>query len=140
MKRHILKNIMAGIAAVLMVSPAVAGEITYTPVNPNFGGSPFNAAPLLNAANAQNNFEAPPRSSRDSARDFAERLDRAVLSALSRALTGDILDANGNFVAGTFQTGVNTIVVSDQAGGGTIVTITNNETGEVSTIVVPATN
>lgn len=138
------KNYKFGILAwavlvAFWAAPALAGEITYQPVNPNFGGSPFNAAPLLNAANAQNNFDAPPRSARDSSRDFAERLDRAILSALSRSLTSSILDENGNFIAGTFETGINTIVVT---GGGpgqeTQVVVTNNETGQTSTIVIPA--
>ena len=127
-----------GLALAFFAAPVFAGEMVYQPVNPNFGGSPFNGAPLLNSANAQNNFDAPAQSARDSARDFAERLDRAILSALSRALTQDILDENGNFVAGTFQTGINTIVVTELAGGGSQVLITNTETGETSTIVIPA--
>lgn len=118
-------------------SQVSAAEITYQPVNPNFGGNPFNASPLQANAAAQNGFTAPPRSARDSARDFAERLDRSILSRLSRALTNDIIDENGAFVLGTFETGINTIVVQDGGGGNTIVTITNTETGEVTNIEIP---
>ena len=131
------RNLVAVLAFVLLGSPVLAGEITYTPVNPNFGGSPFNGAPLLNSANAINDFEAPPRSARDSARDFADRLARAILSQLSRDLTQGIVNANGDFIAGTFETGVNTIVVTDLTGGGSQVVITNNATGETSTIIIP---
>lgn len=35
-----------------------ASQLTYTPVNPDFGGSPFNGPPLLNEANAQNQYTA----------------------------------------------------------------------------------
>lgn len=113
-----IKNLVAVLAFVLLGSPVLAGEITYTPVNPNFGGSPFNGAPLLNSANAINDFEAPPRSARNSARDFAERLDRAILGQLSRQLAGDIIDDEGNFIVGTIETGVNTITVGEN---GTVV-------------------
>ncbi|MCA9484828.1 MAG: hypothetical protein KC553_13940 [Nitrospina sp.] len=112
------RNLVAVLAFVLLGSPVLAGEITYTPVNPNFGGSPFNGAPLLNSANAINDFEAPPRSARNSARDFAERLDRAILGQLSRQLAGDIIDDEGNFIVGTIETGVNTITVGEN---GTVV-------------------
>ena len=37
---------------------ASAGEPVYKPVNPNFGGNPFNDGILLGTANAQNKFTA----------------------------------------------------------------------------------
>ena len=134
-KKSLILSLIAGV--VFLASPVVAGELTYQPVNPNFGGSPFNGAPLLNSANAVNNFTQPTQNARDSARDFAERLDRAILSQLSRTLTTGLINDDGTFNAGTFQTGVNTIVVGEGAGG-TTVTITNNETGEISVITIPS--
>ncbi len=118
---------------------AGAGELTYVPVNPNFGGNPFNATPLLSNAGAQNGFEAPPRDTRNSAADFAERLDRAILSRLSRSITNNIVNDDGSFEVGTFITGVNTIVV-EEVGSELLVTITNNATGEISVIRVPNLN
>jgi len=136
MKKKFITPMAMILAVTLWVSQSSAGEITYQPVNPNFGGNPFNAAPLLNNASAQNDFSQPAQSRRDSGQDFKERLDRAILSSLSRALTANIVDANGNFVQGTFQSGINTIVV-DETGGSTVVTLTNNETGEISVIEIP---
>lgn len=137
-----IKNLIVTLVLVLLAGPALAGEMTYQPVNPNFGGSPFNGAPLLNSANAINDFEAPARSARDSARDFAERLDRAILSTLARSLTAGIINPKtGLFTEGVFETGINTITVT---GGGTgqetTVVISNNETGETSTIIIPPTD
>lgn len=42
----------------LSLQPVAATELVYTPINPAFGGSPFNGQWLLNSAQAQNKFEA----------------------------------------------------------------------------------
>ncbi|QPJ61510.1 MAG: curli production assembly protein CsgF [Candidatus Nitronauta litoralis] len=136
MKRTIQKTILGMLAVGFFSTQVWAGEIVYTPVNPNFGGSPFNGAYLLSNAGQQNGFEAPPRDARDSAADFVERLDRTILSRLSRALTSDIIAEDGSINTGEFSTGVNTIVVS-QSGGATVVTVTNLITGETTNITIP---
>lgn len=128
----------------LYSSATLAGEITYQPKNPNFGGNPFNAAPLLNSANAQNGFRDPAsiraqqaRAQLTSAQRFAQRLDSAVLSRLTRLLAGQIVDDEGNLVTGgTINTGINTIDVTD-TGTGTLIVITDLVTGEVTTIELP---
>ena len=132
-----IKNLIVTLALVLLAGPALAGEMTYQPVNLNFGGSPFNGAPLLNSANAINDFEAPARSARDSARDFAERLDRAILSRLSSTLTKGLIDDEGNFLFGTFETGLNTIIVGPAPEGGTLIQVIPTGGGEPSTVVIP---
>jgi curli production assembly/transport component CsgF len=120
---------------------AQAAEITYTPLNPNFGGNPFNAAPLMNSAAAQNKFTAP-RAQRatppTAAQRFAQRLDSAILSRLTRQVLGAVFDPiTGELVNGTINTGVNTIDVFTSPNGGTIIQITNTETGEVTVIEAP---
>ncbi|MGZ3259392.1 MAG: curli assembly protein CsgF, partial [Croceibacterium sp.] len=40
-------------------TPALAQDITYQPVDPSFGGNPFNSAHLLGIANAQNKYKDP---------------------------------------------------------------------------------
>lgn len=117
-----------------------AGELTYQPVNPNFGGNPFNAAPLLNSANAQNNFKDPDiaarsRTSQTSAQSFEARLDRAILSQLSRNLVTAAF-GDGTITDGEFDSGINTILIETGVEETTI-TITNNETGEVTIVEVP---
>ena len=127
------------LGAWLGLEQAQAGEITYTPQNPNFGGNPFNAAPLLNNALAINKFTAPPRPRPEpltQAQQFARRLDASVLSRLTRILSGQIVTDEGDIQVGTINTGINTIEVID-TGSGTIIQITNNETGEVTTVEVP---
>ena len=46
-------------AFVLGAVPASAQDITYQPVDPTFGGNPFNSAHLLGVANAQNDYKDP---------------------------------------------------------------------------------
>ncbi|WP_238995824.1 curli assembly protein CsgF, partial [Sphingomonas solaris] len=46
------------VACAAITSPALA-EIVYQPVNPSFGGNPFNSSHLLGIANAQNDYKDP---------------------------------------------------------------------------------
>jgi curli production assembly/transport component CsgF len=129
------------LGAWLGLKQAQAGEILHTPLNPNFGGNPFNAAPLMNSAVAQNGFTAP-RAQRatppTAAERFAQRLDSAVLSQLTRQVLGAVFDPDtGELVNGSVNTGINTIDVFPGPNGGTIIQITNTETGEITTIEVP---
>ena len=122
----------------LVAGNASAGEITYTPVNPNFGGNPFNAAPLLNSANAQNDFDDPSASTGAgiTGRTFADRMDSLILSALARAALGGLTDADGDLIPGTFDTGLSTITITDL--GLTLeIVVTDNATGESTTVIVP---
>ncbi len=141
MKNRFFKLLAGSVAIGFLGTSAWAGELTYAPVNPNFGGSPFNATPLLSNANAQNGFEAPPRDARDFGADFAERLDRTILSRISRALTTDIIDPDtGELITGEIVSGINLIdIVRDAVNSENIVTITNTLTGETTTIRVPFT-
>ena len=43
----------------LAAEPAAAGDLVYQPVDPSFGGNPFNSAHLLGIANAQNDYKDP---------------------------------------------------------------------------------
>ena len=67
-----------------MGQQAWAQDIVYQPVNPSFGGNPFNSNHLLGVANAQNDFTNPASSSSSSQADiFARQLQSRLLSALS---------------------------------------------------------
>ncbi len=118
--------------------PAFAGELAYTPTNPNFGGNPFNAAPLLNSAQAQNGFKDPSTVRRSTGNSLEERIDRLVLSTLARGLlVGITSSTTGNLVPGIIDTGLSTIEVIDD---GTVLTIivTDNATGESTTFTSPS--
>lgn len=124
--------------------PATAGELVYRPVNPSFGGDPFNGPVLLNEANAQNHYKDPAAASSDpffgrsqSPLDqFTNALQSSILSRVAGAISGQVVDTNGNLVPGTFTIGNIKVVVTSGVGLLTITT-TDLSTGQSTTFQVP---
>lgn len=133
-----MRFVYLGLGALIgaVSTAASAQQLVYTPINPSFGGNPFNSAHLLGIANAQNNFKDPnaPKSNDPSA-IFAQQLQSRLLSALSNNIVNAIFGPNAQN-NGTVDFGGQTITWTrelDQV----IVTITNDATGDVTTINVP---
>ncbi len=88
----------------LAAHTAYASEIRYQPINPAFGGNPFNNSYLMGTAEVQKAYNAPvvKREVTDPLDDFANTLSRSLVSRLSRDITDAILgeDAqdSGQFV------------------------------------------
>jgi curli production assembly/transport component CsgF len=117
-------------------APALAQDITYQPIDPSFGGNPFNSAHLLGIANAQNTYKDPKAASSSSQADiFARQLQSRLLSALSSQITDAIFGDNPQ-QHGTISFGGQTITF-DRGLEDVTLTITDDGTGEVTTIVVP---
>lgn len=115
----------------------VGQQLSYTPINPAFGGETFNYQWLLSSANAQNSFTDPDANQGDdesSLEAFAENLNRQILSQLSRSLfqtqLGDELQ-EGNFSFGSLA-----LEIYDSAEG-LVVNILDTDTGEQTQIIVP---
>ena len=53
-----------------MAVPASAQDLSYEPIDPSFGGNPFNSAHLLGVANAQNDYDDPDRATTNSQADI----------------------------------------------------------------------
>lgn len=126
----------ACVSAILAASaPANADELVYTPINPSFGGNPFNSAHLLGTANAQNDYTAP-RNRETQSEQFIRMLQSRLISALasqvSDAILGDNAQPTGQIVYGaqtvSWVTGADTITL----------TITDADTGSTTEIVIPA--
>ena len=127
-----------GAAALLCAlgSAAFAQDLVYEPVNPSFGGNPFNSAHLLGIANAQNDFKDPKGTGSGSQADiFARQLQSRLLSALSSQIVDAIFGENPQ-ESGTITFGGQTIQFVRGLESVTL-TITDDETGEVTTIVIP---
>jgi curli production assembly/transport component CsgF len=137
MKGHFHKFALGAAAlAALAVAPAPAQDITYQPVDPSFGGNPFNSAHLLGIANAQNTYKDPKAASTSSQADiFARQLQSRLLSALSSQIVDAIFGENPQ-QHGTISFGGQTITF-DRGLDDVTLNITNDDTGEVTTIVVP---
>ena len=121
-------------AAVAM--PAQAQDIVYQPVDPSFGGNPINEGHLLGIANAQNDYKDPNATTSNSQADiFSRQLQSRLLSALSSQITDAIFGENPQ-QHGKISFGGQTIVF-DRGLEDVTLTITNDDSGEVTTIVVP---
>ena len=129
-------NAFATFAMALGAVPALAQDITYQPVDPSFGGNPFNSAHLLGIANAQNDYKDPKSTANSSQADiFARQLQSRLLSALSSQIVDAIFGDNPQ-QSGTIKFGGQTITFNRSLTEVTL-TITDDDTGEVTTIVVP---
>ena len=116
--------------------PSLAQDMVYEPINPSFGGNPFNSAHLLGIANAQNDFKDPASRSNSSQADiFARQLQSRLLSALSSQIVDAIFGENPQ-QQGTISFGGQTIDFFRDLDSVTL-NITNDETGEVTEIVIP---
>ena len=116
-------------------TPALAHDLVYTPTNPDFGGNPFNTQGLA-IANAQNKFKDPStKSSESQAQIFAEQLQSRLLSALSSQIVDAIFGENPQ-QHGTISFGDQTITF-DRGLDDVTLNITNDTSGETTTIVVP---
>lgn len=138
LRAFVVCTVGAGLAAGLTTaSPsATAQDISYEPVDPTFGGNPFNSAHLLGIAGAQNKFKDPSAASNSSQADiFARQLQSRLLSALSSQIVSAIFGDNPQ-ERGTIRFGGQTITFVRDLESVTL-TITEDDTGEVTTIVIP---
>lgn len=116
--------------------PSVAQDMVYQPINPTFGGNPFNSAHLLGIAGAQNKTKDPAATANDSQADvFARQLQSRLLSSLSSQIVDAIFGENPQ-ESGTITFGGQTIRFERGLESVTL-TITDDPTGEATTIVVP---
>ena len=121
------------------VHPAYADQLVYEPVNPNFGGSPFNGSQLLNNALSQNKHKEESKNiASPFSNSFEAQLERAILSRLSSTLVANAFgDLDEPLESFTVNTGISEISVNVDDPAFTVVTIINLETGESSVITIP---
>jgi curli production assembly/transport component CsgF len=128
---------LAALALAVAAVPAAAQDVVYKPIDPSFGGNPFNSSHLLGIANATNKTKDPAtvKSNNTQAAIFAQQLQSRLLSALSGQIVDAIFGANPQ-QHGTISFGGQTIVF-DRGLDSVTLTITDAGTGEVTTIVIP---
>lgn len=139
-----MKRVFSNLLVMLLcfVFQSQAQQLVYTPKNPAFGGNTFNYQWMLSSAEAQNTIKAPSdgtnpysRYSTNPVDDFAESLNRQILSRLSRELVarqfGENALAEGSYVLGDYQIDIN------NSDNGLDITIIDNTTGATTNVVVP---
>lgn len=126
-------TIVVAAVGTLALSSASAQDLVYEPINPSFGGNPFNSSHLLAIANAQNDYE--PDEEEDSDVDrFVRSLQSRLLSSLSaqvaEAIFGEDASESGRIVFG------DQIIEFERTLDGITLTITEGD-GSVTVVTVP---
>ncbi|MBS9524354.1 curli assembly protein CsgF [Litoribacter ruber] len=116
-----------------------AQQLVYRPINPAFGGETFNYQWMLSSAQAQDTFTDPSADAfgygRDPMEDFAESLNRQILSNLAREIVTRQFGEEG-LQEGSYQLGDYLIDIGG-GGGGLNVSIRDSRTGATTTVEVP---
>ncbi|WP_245418391.1 curli assembly protein CsgF [Cohaesibacter intestini] len=133
-----MKRLFVLVGILAATGPVGAAELTYTPVNPSFGGNALNSSHLISTANAQRTATASDAnsnasnnttssSSSTSADLFVRQLEGRLLSALASQVTeaifGDNPQDSGTVTFGdteiTFNRGTDSIslVITDFTDG-----------------------
>ncbi len=122
-------------------SDLFAQQLIYTPINPNFGGSPLNGSWMQAEAQAEKKFSAPTSPSAGSLYgasaldNFQSTLDNAVLSQLSQKIVSQIFSQNA-LTAGHYQFG-NYVVDINPSNDGIHVNIQDLLNGGSTSVIVP---
>jgi curli production assembly/transport component CsgF len=113
-----------------IATSAAAQDLTYTPINPSFGGNAFNSGHLLGVAGAQKpEKKTAARAEQTASEQFLKQLQSRMLSALAGQVTDAIFGDNpqeqgtisfGNQLV-TFHRGLDSVVLTvvDLAAGTT---------------------
>ena len=123
--------------AALLISPLVAhaDEMRYHPINPSFGGSPFNGSYLLGSAQDQRGFEAPEKERPTALQEFQDTISRSLMSQISRQISDQILGEDAK-ESGTFSVG-DTTVNFHRDGGQVIIDMMDAVSGGQTQITLP---
>jgi curli production assembly/transport component CsgF len=119
------------------LSSSAAGDMVYRPINPSFGGDPFNSNHLQSLASAQNLHK--PTSNSASSQTTSERFVAMLQSRLYSSLASQVAEA----IFGDNAQPEGTITFDDQqvhfvnTGTEIQISITDFLTGEVTNITVP---
>jgi curli production assembly/transport component CsgF len=118
-----------------------AQQLVYTPINPQFGGNPFNSTQLEADASAQNQFKnTGSTQNQTEAQLFAQELQSQLLASLANQVAQAIFGPNaapsGTFAFGgesvTFTRGLGeiTVTITDPTGAQTVIKLpTTSDTG-----------
>lgn len=131
-----MKTIFPIILICLICQLSNAQQLTYTPINPSFGGNYLNYSWLLSSANAQNPFDNTENSflTNSLLSGFSDSIKRQILNQLTRNLLGDGRN-DGTTEEETFEIG-GLIITIENTRGGSIITIVDSETGETTEIIL----
>jgi curli production assembly/transport component CsgF len=127
------------LAALLVASEAEAGDLSYTPTNPAFGGNALNSSYMMNTADAQNkpkkrDQKRAEEKASDPILSFTSTLQSRLLSSVSdkiaNAIYGDNPAKSGTFVVN------NTTVSFNRVGSNVQLTLSDGI--KTTNVTIPA--
>lgn len=123
-----------------VTTQALATELIYQPINPNFGGNPLNGGYLLSSATLQDphGFLKDPEKAtpvKTPIQQFNERLTNSVLSKLSDKIVASAFGED-SLKPGTYKIDTFDITVSSDLNG-IKVNINDTSTGKTTQVQVP---
>jgi len=132
---------MSGVLCALFLvngTVAAASELVYTPINPSFGGNPFNAQWLLDSAQVQNKFKEDYTSwQKTPLEEFQDMVSRQILYRMASKIVGEAFGEYGEpLEPGHYEIGSYIIDISTDGVVMTVV-IVDIVTGDTTTIEVP---
>ena len=135
-----MKKLVLLIVLGFFAYPLTAQQLTYTPINPAFGGNPYNYSWMLSSATAQNQHKAPidPREETSELERLNENINRQLLSQISRSLLADQLEGFNFDEEGTFTYGTLNMEIYRSLEG-IVINILDTSTGEETQIIIPYT-
>lgn len=111
---------------------AYAEELSFSFINPAFGGNPYNYSWLLESANVQNEYEEDPLE------EFEDTLNRRILNTLASRIVDSAFGSYGDDLqGGSYQFGDYQINISTGGGAGITVDIYDQSSGSSTTVSVP---
>lgn len=135
MKPYTCLIALACAATALAIGSSRAQDMVYTPVNPSFGGNPFNSSHLLSTAQQQNEHDNQSFTPLDPQQQFADSLERRILSRTSQLITerifGEGEDDSGEFTIGDQQ------IAFERTGEQVEIVLTDLTTGATSNLTIP---
>ena len=139
MRKLVVCLICGAICALFLgnANRALTSELVYTPINPSFGGSPFNGQWLLDQAQAQNRFTESYEWRREPLEEFQDMLTRQILYRMASAIINEAFGEYGEALQpGHYEIGNYTIDISTD---GVVITVVIADivTGNMTTIEVP---
>jgi curli production assembly/transport component CsgF len=120
---------------------AHAGQLIYTPVNPNFGGSPLNGAFLDNEATSNNRFLTPKTSATANSTTSAQQqviqnLQQAAVNAVLSEVAQQISSGLQNNISGSYNI-AGELINFQRVGNVINIQLTDATTGAQTTIQIP---
>lgn len=130
-----------GVVCTLFLTPAsvaTATELVWTPINPSFGGQPYNGQWLLASAQAQDKYadrQQPTHRVTDLIQDFKANVQRQVLARLADRVVSEAFGEEG-LESGFYDLGDFTVDVGTDVSGINVVLI-DKTSGAQTTLQVP---